>query len=113
MDDEPHVLDSIRRMLHKTEYELDTVLTVPEALQMMKGKIYDFVLFDFLMPKQDGLDFISHAEWDKMRTKLILITAYGKHKVINEFFKKGVDGYLVKPFSREVLIDSLKRFKTQ
>jgi len=108
LDDERNILDSIKRMVHATEFDCDIISNVPAALELMKINNYDIVLFDYLMPIMSGLTFVAQAKEKQSDVIMILITAYADKNIINEFFSLGVSGYLLKPFTKEDLLGALR-----
>ena len=79
---------------------------------MVKDGAYDFVLLDFKMPTHDGIWFMKNAEIPQS-TKVLLVTAYVNREVINEMFKLGACGYLIKPVKVEEIRDHLEFHSTQ
>jgi len=111
LDDERNILESIKRMLHNTEFDCDITNSVPGALQLIKKKNYSIILFDYLMPVMSGLTFVAQTFGRNSNLKMILITAYAEKNIIDEFFKHGVVAYLLKPFDKEQLLATLRHHK--
>ena len=107
LDDEVSFLDSLKRMLSDTIYDVDTASSVDMALSLMEEREYDIVLFDYQMPDKDGVAFVKEARYDRSKTKLILVTGNMSHNLADIVFKEGASGYLVKPFSEEALLSTL------
>ena len=70
VDDEPHVLDALRRMLHHMRQDWDTefVLNAGEALDRLTATVgtrcppFDVVVSDMRMPGMDGRSYWSRCE---------------------------------------------------
>ena len=107
IDDDQHVLDSLKQMLKALGHEADAVDNADDGVPMVKDGDYDFVLLDFKMPKHDGIWFMKNAEVPKS-TKVLLLTAYINREVINEMFKLGARGYLIKPLNSDEIKDHLE-----
>ena len=97
LDDEQSILDMVGGMLEKHGHKVDCAVDAVAAVGMTERKKYDMVLFDYRMPEKDGLWFLKNAKLPS-ETKAVLMTAYGNRKLINESFKLGAAGYLMKPF---------------
>jgi len=82
-----------------------------QALRIIESKAVDFVISDWNMPNMTGLDLLkalrAHPKFSRM--PLLLITAEGKKENIVEAAQAGADGYIVKPFTQDVLQEKLTR----
>ena len=107
IDDDQQVLDSLKQMLDVFGHEVDGVDNADDALPLVKDGAYDFVLLDFKMPNHDGIWFMKNADIPRT-TKVLLLTAYVNRDVINEMFKLGARGYLIKPLNGDEIRDHLE-----
>jgi len=58
------------------------------------------------MPEHDGSWFMRNAEVPR-DTKVLLVTAYANRDIINEMFRLGISGYVIKPFDGPELLRHL------
>jgi two-component system chemotaxis response regulator CheY len=81
------------------------------ALRVLKNEQFDFVLTDWNMPVMDGLHLLKAIRADETLKHLpvLLITAEAKKENIIEAAKSGADGYVVKPFTAQVLNDKINK----
>lgn len=100
VDDEEHILSSLKRALEKLTYTVDCANNAKQGVQMIKQGDYDFALIDYMMPENDGIWFMRNADIPQ-KTKVLLLTAFVDRKVIDEMFKLGAKGYLIKPVEAE------------
>lgn len=72
---------------------------------------YDLVLMDYKLPGMSGIDAWRHvkATHKNHLPKIIMVTAYGREKVIDEANKAGIDSILMKPITNSTLFDSMIR----
>lgn len=72
----------------------------------------DVVLMDIVMPGMDGISVMekikSNSEM-KDSTSFIMVTAAGSENLTAEAFKLGASYYIMKPFTREIILDKLRR----
>jgi CheY-like chemotaxis protein len=63
VDDEPRILDGLRRNLHGL-YQLDTATSGPEGLALIDkaGTPYAVVVSDMMMPGMNGAEFLGRAQ---------------------------------------------------
>jgi signal transduction histidine kinase/DNA-binding response OmpR family regulator/HPt (histidine-containing phosphotransfer) domain-containing protein/HAMP domain-containing protein len=71
---------------------------------------YDLVLMDWKMPDMNGIEasrrIKNQSDLEKIPT-IIMVTAYGHEKVKYQADQIGLDGYLIKPISASVLLDTI------
>ncbi|MES2935712.1 MAG: response regulator, partial [Pseudomonadota bacterium] len=71
----------------------------------------DVILVDMEMPRMNGLELTSHVR-GRARTKeipIIMITSRSTEKHRKQGDAAGVNVYLVKPFSEDILLDHINR----
>jgi len=70
---------------------------------------YDIILTDWNMPNMNGLELVKkvRAEGNHQKTPIIMITTEGGKGEVVTALKAGVNNYIVKPFSAEVLKEKL------
>src|SRR6185436_19328194 len=71
---------------------------------------YDVVFMDWRMPGMDGLLTSRHIKSDetlKHRPAIVLVTAFGREEVREEAERLQLDGFLVKPVTRSMIVDTL------
>jgi len=81
-----------------------------EALGKLDRNTVDFIISDWNMPKMTGLELLKAVRADQRFSDipLLLITAEARKENIVEAVREGADGYIVKPFTSNVLGDKIK-----
>jgi two-component system chemotaxis response regulator CheY len=81
------------------------------ALPVLQGGNIDFVITDWNMPLMPGLELLKQIRADAKLAKLpvLMVTAEAKREQIIEAVQAGVSGYVVKPFTAEVLKQKLEK----
>jgi len=81
------------------------------ALPMLLTGKFDFVITDWNMPKMPGLDLLKAIRADATLKHLpvLMVTAEAKREQIVEAVQAGVSGYVVKPFTAEILKQKLEK----
>ncbi len=110
VDDDHITRDLICFKLREGGYDVDTASHCLEALVSMKENKPDLVLLDIMMPGLSGLEVLNliRAEHVVEKLPVIIISQSADDEMILAAEKLGADGYLVKPFEMEILIDKLK-----
>ena len=104
VDDEAVILDSFRKILVVAGYSVDTVLTGPEALGLVRKNQYDFVFTDFKMPDMDGVEVTKAVKHLRPDVDVIMVTGYASIESAVETMKHGAMDYVQKPFAEDELV---------
>ena len=89
-----------------------------EALELLRGSVFDLVLMDVQMPKLDGIEVVARMRSGACgpaasRLPVIALTAYAMAGDRDRFLKAGMDGYLSKPVSLDALQAAVSRYSGQ
>lgn len=81
------------------------------ALPMLKNGNFDFLVTDWNMPIMNGLDLLREVRADENLKHLpvLMVTAEAKRDQIITAAQAGVNGYVVKPFTAQVLEDKISK----
>jgi len=110
-DDEISVRFLLRRLLRRN-YNVLEAINGEEAVDMARGEKPDIILMDIMMPKVDGYTACYTIKKDPV-TKVIpivMLTALGQELNVKLGKEIGADGYITKPFSPRVLVDTIAQF---
>jgi two-component system response regulator DesR len=77
------------------------------AWLLMKQNSYDILLTDIEMPGRSGLELAQWVLQQKMPTKTIIITTFGRAGYIRRAIDMGVAGFLLKDAPSEQLIEAI------
>lgn len=81
------------------------------ALPMLKSGDFDFLVTDCNMPGMSGIELLKEIRADaKLGTiPVLMVTAEAKRDQIIEAAQAGVNGYVVKPFTAQVLKEKIDK----
>jgi two-component system chemotaxis response regulator CheY len=81
------------------------------ALQKLKSQKFDFVVTDWNMPNMTGLELVQEIRKDPELKDLpvLMVTAEAKKENVLMAIKAGVNNYIVKPFTAEVLKEKMEK----
>jgi len=68
---------------------------------------YDVVLTDWNMPNMNGLDLVKKIRSVDKKIPIVMITTEGGKGEVITALKAGVNNYIVKPFSADILKEKL------
>jgi two-component system, chemotaxis family, chemotaxis protein CheY len=86
------------------------------ALRVIKNEPIGLVVTDWNMPNMSGLDLLREIRGNSQTASLpvLMVTAEGLKENVMEAVKAGVNNYVVKPFTAEVLQEKIETiFKKQ
>jgi len=79
-----------------------------EALMYYEEQNPDVLIFDICMPELDGLELLYKIRLKDKTTPVIMLTAHTENPYLLRAVELNITRYLVKPFSKDSLIDALK-----
>jgi len=112
VDDEVAILLALKKLLQSPEVEIDTVVTLQGAKNLLQQQDYDVVITDLRLTgvlDEEGLEILRYIKEHHPHTKVILVTGYGNSELKKRAYAMGADYYFEKPVSTDVLKDALKK----
>lgn len=104
VDDEPQVRQLLKQYLEAAGYECRTAEDVAVAKVILEGGTFDLILSDIDMPGESGFDLIRHVSKNCPDTPMIMVSVQDKPEKAKEALGLGVYGYIVKPFTRNIIL---------
>jgi signal transduction histidine kinase/CheY-like chemotaxis protein len=99
------------KVLHNAGAKVSIAGNGVEVFQKVRKEHFDLILMDLRMPFMDGLQAASlirnQPEPSIHSIPIIALTASSGPEVINKCMAAGINAYLLKPFSAEVLLDRI------
>jgi len=107
IDDDEWVRDSLTLFFESEGCHLTAVETVETGLNALDKQHYDIIIADYKLPGMNGLEFLKQVQERKPNAIKILITAYGSKEVVAEAGKMGIQDFIEKPISSDIIEGSL------
>ena len=110
VDDEPEMLQYVRLCLSSPEYQVYTAENGEDALSKLVEVSPDIIISDWIMPELDGLGLcrVVRQSSEFSGVYFIIMTADDAKDRLIQAFNTGVDDYITKPFSTELLTARLR-----
>jgi DNA-binding NtrC family response regulator len=100
-EDEDNLCRNLVYLLRQKNFYVVGVNNGKLALEKIENRDFDLVVADLKMPELDGMSLLTEIRKRSLRTKVIIITAFGSIENAVLAMKKGAYDYLAKPFSLE------------
>ena len=115
VDDNAAAREILQEPLSGVVGRVDVVASGVEAITAIQEhdateQPYDMVFMDWRMPGMDGLQASRHIKSDETlshQPAIVLVTAFGREEVREEAERLQLDGFLVKPVTKSMLVDTL------
>ncbi|MGN0993219.1 MAG: response regulator transcription factor [Bacilli bacterium] len=104
IEDEYNLADAICTRIKKEKYTVDMALDGEEGLDNALSDIYDLIVLDIMLPKVDGIEILRQIKANKIKSKVIMLTAKSELEDKLLGFDNGANDYVTKPFHIEELI---------
>lgn len=108
VDDEVDLVNLLRVRFESYGYTVISAFDGGEGVKLALKEKPDLILLDIMMPKMDGYTALKILKGEDTTKDIpvIMLTAKGKMKDL--FEPEGIKGYLVKPFEKEHLLQTIK-----
>ena len=107
IDDDPKLIDMLRRTLAYEGYRVLTAVDGHEALAKAQVERPDLIVLDWLMPGLDGIE-VTRRLRAADATPILMLTARDAVEDRVEGLDAGADDYLVKPFAPAELLARIR-----
>ena len=110
VDDDSSLIFSLKRLLDKPNYKIITCSNIKETQQLDCAFKFDLAIVDLNLTDGNGTDLIPELKKKNPDIQSILIT--GEHSInitIVSAITQGIDHFIPKPFSADVLVQLVKK----
>jgi len=101
VDDQFGIRVLLTEILQKDGYQMYQAANGKEALDIQEMEEIDIVLLDMKIPGMDGVEILKKMKERQPTIKVVMMTAYGELKMVNEALENGAISYMAKPFDIE------------
>ena len=108
IDDSKTMRNIQKSVLKQLGYtDLEEACDGQDALDKIEAFNPDLCLVDWNMPVMDGLTFVKAFRENNKTTPLIMVTTEAEKSRVIEAIKAGVNNYVVKPFTPDLLSERI------
>lgn len=102
----------VKNILRQLGYEnIEEAEDGAQAYAKLKSGNFQFLVSDWNMPNMDGLELLKKVRSDPELKSLpvLMVTAEAEKNKVVEAIRAGVNNYVVKPFTAEILKEKIDR----
>lgn len=103
IDDEIDICYLLSSIIRSKNLEVSYVNSLAEATKVLGTIQPEMIFLDNHLPDGLGVDFIKQIKSTNPGTKIVMITAYDNYSERTKAFNNGADVFITKPFTREII----------
>lgn len=108
VEDEETLCDSLKRVLVREGYAVDTVGNAEAAFEVFEKGFYDVIITDIILPGITGIELLKRIKDQSREQIVIIMTAYASLETAVEALRNGAYDYVVKPVLHEEIKQIVK-----
>lgn len=112
VDDEPFLCEQICANVSWERFDVELIgycENAVDALEQMIDEMPDILITDIKMPVMNGLELIARAKQMNPFLQCVILSGYAEFTLAQAAIEQGVQNYLLKPFSRAELENTLQK----
>jgi two-component system, OmpR family, phosphate regulon response regulator PhoB len=110
VEDDPAIQEMLALTLGSAGYEVVQAMSAEVALELIRHRLPDLLLLDWMLPKMSGLALARQLRADRRTRALPIIIVSARDQEPDKLagLEDGADDYLTKPFSPRELLARIK-----
>ncbi len=109
VDDEPHVLSALKRLLDDEGYQLLTATSAAAGFELLATHPVGVVISDMCMPDMGGIEFLSRVKGIHPDTVRIMLSGRADMGSLTDAINRGaIFKFLIKPWENDVICETVK-----
>jgi FixJ family two-component response regulator/GGDEF domain-containing protein len=113
VDDQRYFRELIEGLLDDEGYVVQTTSSGEEALHILEREDFDVIITDLVMPGIDGSELVRLIKERRPEQDVVMVTGVVDVKTAVDAMKQGATDYIIKPFDRTALTDSIEKILKQ
>lgn len=110
VDDASFMRLNLKNLLEKEGFEVvGEAKNGKEAVQIYRTEQPDIVTMDITMPEMDGITAMEEIFTFDPEAKVIMVSAMGQEAYIKKAIMAGAKHFIVKPFKKDKIIDTIEK----
>jgi len=109
IDDSIQDREFLANILVDAGYVAHTMPDGESGVSLCRSRNPDLVLVDMMMPGINGIEVLRAIKSEQPSIKVILCTSAGSEVSVALAMRIGADGYIVKPYNRDMILMNIQR----
>lgn len=109
VDDDVNLCSALKDELIEVGYDVDYVSNGEDAFHYLSSNAVDLLLLDLKMPGKDGFDVLKQFTGQRLKAKIIVLTAYADVKSAIDSAKMGASDFISKPYDFDELLITIRK----
>jgi DNA-binding NtrC family response regulator len=109
IDDDSLILRSIEKQLNKENFEIELINDPCIGLKKLENEEYSLLICDIRMKPITGLELLRSIKETHPDIPVIIMTGFIDDGIMEKAKEIGYNDYLIKPFRKKSLTDSINR----
>lgn len=109
-EDQAMVRTALASLLRlEADFQVTEAADGSAALKLLKQQPFDLLLSDIEMPGNSGIELAQYLQQQKLATKVVIITTFGRAGYVKRAIDAGVGGFLLKDAPVEQLVSAINQ----
>ena len=113
IDDELVIGQLFRDSLEKNGYQVTTMSSSLEALELVNRQRFDLIFLDLAMPELDGSELFRRIRKIDKQVPIAIITGYPDSELLKKAKEHGPFMIMIKPFNADEILQAVHTFNQQ
>ncbi len=111
VDDEEQFLKVFSQRLKGRGMKVDTATSGEDAVKRVRGKEFDAIILDLVMPGMSGVDTLKRIKSENPDLQIIMLTGHGSVEKSVEAMKLGAVDFIEKPADMSKILEKIAEAK--
>jgi DNA-binding response OmpR family regulator len=110
VEDEPNIVESLRFIMERAGFDVDTVSDGGEALKRIRSDPFRAVVLDIMLPGLNGLEVLKAIRADQRLAALPVVVLTAKGQTHDRLAAEaiGASAFITKPFSNAEVVERVR-----
>jgi len=106
MDDQAHMAE----ILKEEGYQIIAAEMGPEGIDLCRKMHPDLIILDLVMPDMNGIEALRKFKSEFPEIPVVMCSAAGLEQVVALALRVGAAGYIVKPYEKKTVLQTLRGY---